>query len=315
MVATLAAFLVHLPFIDINIDIETKTTMLAVGITLSWCAFNIWSLYLPYVLASKRSPHNFKKADDLLASRGVYAIYLRDFQSEIMPVETGLAFVRGDDVEHSLIKAIKRRVPVFALCNEMDTDWRPVALRLLCDDGSWWKMFERYAASASLVVLNIDHVSRGVEAELSWLSARQEPRVVVVATPEVMDVVTNKYPELLQRCWRISRPKRHTGTGKSGPVRMPEPLRVFLDDLSGFTESHVRRALSGWKRPLVGASFVVALYYSLVWVAISLLQVVSGTQINHRPSWIELGLIGIYFAFRFRMQPSQAAEKPSPDQA
>lgn len=166
-----------------------------------------------------------------MISRGSpYVLYLRDFESEtdttqVLPVDGMWEPVHGrrEYSERAVLEPINKYLPVFAFLNYRSVMWKTSGYRINrinAVGADWFSLFERYAASAALIVFGIQRTSEGLRRELLWAREHCDRVNIVVFAAEdpryqAMQLDMQVIPSA---SWRAGIP-------------LPEQLLKYLDSL------------------------------------------------------------------------------------
>lgn len=157
-----------------------------------------------------------------------YVLYLRDFDSEtdttdVLSVDGAWGRVHRprEYIQRDVLEPINRHLPVFGFLNYRSVMWKSIGYRINAVGADWFSLFERYAASAALIIFDIKRRSEGLVRELDW--AREHCHRVNI----VVFVADGRYGQFRQLDMHVI-----SGASWRIGVPLPEGLLQYLDGLS-----------------------------------------------------------------------------------
>jgi hypothetical protein len=166
-----------------------------------------------------------------------YVLYLRDFDSEtdttdVLPVDVmwGRSHIPREYSERHILEPINKYLPVFAFLNYRSVMWNTIGYRVNAVGADWVSLFERYAASAALIIFDIERISEGLLKELDWAQEHCDTvNIVIIATKELHAQLRESHKHLISSAsWRAG-------------VSLPEESLQYLDTINSPINKHASR--------------------------------------------------------------------------
>jgi hypothetical protein len=164
--------------------------------------------------------------ETLIREARPYALYLRSYSSELLPV------VRA--VEEPLVSELRRYLPTFCLLNRQHP-YDPAAPRMnnevTVSPDRWFPTVTRYASSAALVVAHVEVATRNLGAELRWLvdSGQAQTKTLLLVTDKAVEGLDPEGAEILRAArWTLHLPSLADRHRSPFSPALPEDLVEHL---------------------------------------------------------------------------------------
>jgi len=161
--------------------------------------------------------YNLKKSyayrrdiDSHVSRRQPFALYLHDFSSSSATEWSrsrpyvGSKTSRRRPSEERIVASVSELLPVFAFHSDLYPD-APPSRRFISLGDNWFVDFIQYSSAASLLLVDAEELSPGIESEISSIVGRSlGSKTVLFATPGELELLRQRCPEFVgQVKWSV----------------------------------------------------------------------------------------------------------------